>query len=107
MKTFFFTLILFGYAANCSAQSPGYMGKKLSLYYSMSAFPSLQPSHTPDYYGSSSGVKFGVNLRNDFAFDYAISKSVALGVSVKFVSTSLQMQSSTPKMVMDLNPHCR
>lgn len=64
------------------AQVPGYMGKKLSFYYAPSIFLSFK---NPSW---DEGI-IGINLRNDFAADYVVSKSVSVGASAKFVATKL------------------
>src|SRR6476661_1356196 len=77
-------ILSFLHAATASfSQAPGYMGKKLSFYYTPALFPSLQ--HETSY----GGVKVGINVRNDLSLDYVISKSVALGGSFKYITTEL------------------
>ena len=83
MKRFFLLVLLLSVAASCFPQSPGYMGKKLSFYYTPAMFISLQPKT------SDEGTKVGINLRNDFSMDYVVSKSVALGGSFKYITTKL------------------
>ena len=86
MKKIFLSYLLFSIAFSSFSQ-PGYMGKKLSFFYTPAFFLSLQPKGS-SYYGGE-GVKPGINLRQDFAVDYVISKSVALGGSVKYITTQL------------------
>lgn len=78
MKSLFLSLIFFSFTVTVSSQVPGYMGKRLSVFYEPNFFLKLQHENHP-----------GINLRNDFAVDYAVSKSVALGGSVKLISTCL------------------
>ncbi|MCY7410240.1 MAG: hypothetical protein LH473_08200 [Chitinophagales bacterium] len=68
------------------AQAPGYMGRKLSISYTPAFFISLQPKlkENGDY-----KTHVGLNFRNDVTIDYVISKSVALGGSLKYCSTKL------------------
>lgn len=83
MKKLVLILLLLSVAIASFPQSPGYMGKKLSFYYTPAFFFSLQ------HQSSNGGLKVGINFRNDFSMDYAISKSVALGGSFKYISTKL------------------
>lgn len=88
MKRLIFLLTFLSIGIACFPQSPGYMGKKLSFYYTPSFFLSLQPkaSHSSGYDGE---LKAGINLRQDFSMDYVISKSVALGGSFKYITSQL------------------
>jgi hypothetical protein len=72
--------------AFANAQVPGYMGKKLSISYTPAFFLSLQPKQKES--GDYITVP-GLNFRNDVTIDYVISKSVAFGASVKYISTKL------------------
>lgn len=65
------------------AQTPGYMGKKLAIYYEPKIFPSIVSTY-------DNGEKLGFNFRNDFAVDYTVSKSVVLGCSFKYITTQLK-----------------
>jgi hypothetical protein len=88
MKKIFLSFIFLSMAAAAFSQAPGYMGKKLSFYYTPAFFLSYQPNEYPYDYGSQ-GKKVGVNVRQDFSADYVVSKSVALGGSFKYITTKL------------------
>src|SRR6185436_18471358 len=89
MKKLISILLFFPFTTASFSQAPGYMGKKLSFYYTPAFFISLQPKSSSDYYSSGAGVTAGINLRHDFSIDYVVSKSVALGGSVKYLSSKL------------------
>ncbi|HYV94519.1 MAG TPA: hypothetical protein VE978_22285 [Chitinophagales bacterium] len=71
-------ILLFCYHA--FAQAPGYVGKKFSLYYNPAFFITVY---------NSGGDGPSINLRHDFSADYVVSKSIALGGSVKLISLKL------------------
>src|SRR6187549_528875 len=89
MKKIFLSFTLLFIAAAAFSQAPGYMGKKLSFYYTPAFFLSYQPSANEYYNDGSESKKVGINLRQDFSADYVVSKSVALGGSVKYITTKL------------------
>jgi len=89
MKKLILILLLLHATITSFSQAPGYMGKKLSFYYTQALFLSLQPKTYTDSYGSGAGLKAGINLRQDFSMDYVVSKSVALGGSFKYITTKL------------------
>jgi hypothetical protein len=84
-------ILLFLYATTASfSQAPGYMGKRLSFYYTPAFFISLQPDPATSYFSSGGrGLSPGINLRHDFAMDYVVSKGVALGCSFKYLTSKL------------------
>lgn len=83
-------IVVFLYAPMASfSQIPGYMGKKLSVYYTPAFFISIQPKPYTNYSGLGERLKPGINVRHDFSMDYAVSKSVALGGSFKYITSKL------------------
>ena len=69
------------FCSHAFAQAPGYVGKKFSLYYNPAIFITVY---------NSGGNGPSINLRHDFSADYVVSKSVALGGSVKIISLKLK-----------------
>ena len=67
------------------SQTPGYMGKKFSIYYDPSFFVSINSNHDADDIHT-----FGINLRHDFSADYTITRSIAVGATAKFSNAKLR-----------------
>ena len=79
---FILVIFLLSSGSSFSQSAPGYMGKRLSVYFTPALGVSLQ-------YDEEKDLVPGINLRNDFSADYAFSKSIAAGFSVKLVKTKL------------------
>lgn len=74
MNKLLYTIILLLSASAAFSQTPGYMGKRFVLGYGLYANPRL----------SASGGSRGVNLSHEAYLEFAMRKTISVGVSARF-----------------------
>ncbi|MBK7038225.1 MAG: hypothetical protein IPH42_18330 [Bacteroidetes bacterium] len=75
---------------NGITQNPGYMGSKWVVYGSTALSPALNKRYLElDQEGNSTAPNIGVNVRFDISTDFTLSKIVAIGGSVKHITTKI------------------
>lgn len=87
MKKVILYLFLFVVPAVALAQTPGYMGKKLTVIYNNYFSPALQ---YPNYQGNT-GV-FSFNSRHSFGADYVRGRKRVIGLAVQFLRTRKEFE---------------
>ncbi|MBC8047586.1 MAG: hypothetical protein H7Y00_12375 [Fimbriimonadaceae bacterium] len=71
-------------------QSPGYMGKKFSIFYEPSISPTITNHFTDQNYEIETQYNaFILNFQHAFSLDYVISRNIALGLSFKKMKSQI------------------
>ncbi len=106
MKRISINLIFVLFALNGITQNPGYMGSKWVVYGSTALSPALNKRFLDlDSEGNSSVSNVGINARFDISTDYTLSKIVAIGASVKHITTNIPYAYYTVNLNSNISPY--
>ncbi len=106
MKGLLINLIFVLFVINGITQNPGYMGSKWVVYGSTALSPALNKRYLEvDQEGNSSVSNIGINARFDISTDYTLSKIVAIGGSVKHITTNIPYAYYTVDLNSNISPY--